>query len=105
MRNQRDIDREGLITLENLTPGGSEFHNDPARCREWIQRIKTECHEVVIKLRREKEELLKQLDAITDVVSMTLWEINDQNTGYYYQLKAEMQKAQILSRKAKGELK
>ena len=28
---------EAMKLLESLTPSGSEFHNDPERCVEWVQ--------------------------------------------------------------------
>ena len=42
--NDHDINEKARLTLEGLTPGGSEYHKDPARCAEFIQRLK---HELV----------------------------------------------------------
>lgn len=50
-------------------------------------------------------DLLNQLESLTDIVSMALVELNDQDTGYYYQLQREMQKSRLMIRRAKGELK
>lgn len=58
---QLEEDRDKLImSLEALTPGGSEFHNDPQRCLDWISdRMKTVVNEV--KKRKEAEAELEQL--------------------------------------------
>jgi len=40
VRTQADINHAARIALESLTPGGSEFQNDPERCVAYIQRVK-----------------------------------------------------------------
>ena len=46
--------------LESMTPGGSEFHNDPGRCVLWItQRNSSVIHQ--IELRKAAEAEVKRL--------------------------------------------
>jgi hypothetical protein len=56
MKAQSEIDHDARLALENLTPGGSEFHNDPERCSAYIQQIKHSYVEAMkenVRLRRE----------------------------------------------------
>lgn len=62
---QRDGDKYRLA-LESLTPGGSEYVNDPERCRAWIQRVKDDCvetHKNLVRSRRENADLKAKLAA------------------------------------------
>lgn len=43
--------------LEKMTPGGSEFHNDPGRCLEFIQ----ERQDTVIKIALERKRLRERV--------------------------------------------
>ena len=59
-KSQELIDHEARIVLENLTPRGSEFHNDPQRCEAYLRDLKHKYHEVMIenvKLRKQLSEL------------------------------------------------
>ena len=42
VRTQAEINHAARIALESMTPGGSEFHNDPERCVAYIQGIKSD---------------------------------------------------------------
>jgi hypothetical protein len=53
--NDHEVNEKARITLENLTPGGSEYHKDPERCAVYINRVKhdaVEAHKQVVRLRR-----------------------------------------------------
>ena len=53
--------------LEDMTPGGSEFHNAPGRCIEWIKaRLDT-----VTTLARERNELRYELEATKTALDMS----------------------------------
>lgn len=54
--NEYEINRKARLTLEGLTPGGSEYVNDPERCAAYMQRIKSdavEAHKEVVRLQRK----------------------------------------------------
>ncbi len=60
--------KEWSLALQSLTPGGSEFANDPEYCREYIHRRLTEIHEAkkdAVGIKRVtdfKARLLEKLD-------------------------------------------
>ena len=62
--------------LESLTPGGSEFHNDPVRCfsviKESIQQPVRQLTKMVADLKAERQKLIDSnrelLEALEDVV-------------------------------------
>lgn len=50
--------------LEELTPGGSEFHNDPEYCAKWIRENRQENHFSLAKIiKAEKEENKRLADS------------------------------------------
>lgn len=53
------MDAQELMTiLESLTPGGSEFHNSPKNCAEWVRdRLATSG-----KIAAERNDLRRQLE-------------------------------------------
>lgn len=64
-KSQYEIDHEARIVLENLTPSGSEFHNDPQRCKEYLQEMKTKYFEARVKhvkMKRKQEALILALE-------------------------------------------
>ena len=44
--------------LESLTPGGSEFYNDPEYCVKHIREYQQNQHELIVKLVIEKKALM-----------------------------------------------
>lgn len=48
--------------LEKLTPGGSEFYNDPDKCLDWLQ-MQNASYKEQFKRRRKAEEELEQVKA------------------------------------------
>ena len=49
--------------LEGLTPGGSEFVNDPENCAQFARNCRTHQHETIVRLTRENkaaERILKE---------------------------------------------
>jgi hypothetical protein len=58
--------------LEDLTPGGSEYFNNPKRCYEWVQgrlesarRLTVKAHLEANRLRDENERLRRELGAMS----------------------------------------
>ena len=43
------LQRQAMKKLESLTPGGSEFYNDPSRCHEHIKSIIEYQHKMILK--------------------------------------------------------
>lgn len=48
--------------LEKLTPGGSEFYNDPDKCLDWLQ-MQNDSYKEQFKRRRKAEQELEQVKA------------------------------------------
>lgn len=46
-------DKNAMLTLENLTPGGSEYVGDITRCVEFIKRRQSSQHERIVKLTKQ----------------------------------------------------
>ena len=107
MKTQADIDHAARITLENLTPGGSEFHNDPERCAAYIQRIISDCVEAkkeIVRLRRVNApapDLLAAIDELVATISVynDMWH-NDQ--AEYGDILDSIDNAKAAIAKAKG---
>lgn len=78
---QHEIDHKARLALENLTPGGSEYHNDPERCTAWLQRIKSDCNDSkkeIVKLQRKIDalvEALERLVAVNNLISARLHQL------------------------------
>ena len=53
--------------LESLTPGGSEFHNDPERCTEYALERRDSLREIAKSAVKEKLRLEKELTALQNV--------------------------------------
>lgn len=65
--------------LEDMTPGGSEFHNAPGRCIEWVKaRLAT-----VTSLARERNELRNELEATK--IALDMWK----TTAKTWKMRAE----------------
>ena len=50
-------------------------------------------------------DLLKRLEGLTSIAECVLTDLDSTQTGWYYQFQSQIQSANILLRKAKGELK
>lgn len=64
----KDENESIKMFLESLTPGGSEYHNDPVRCfsviKEIMQSEAVALKNVVVGLKKEKDELQKAVDRL-----------------------------------------
>ena len=70
--NQQAINEQARLTLEGLTPGGSEYVNDPERCAAYIQSVKHDCVEAnkqVVRQRRTLDEAKAALHAAYEELS------------------------------------
>ena len=56
-----------LCHLESLTPGGSEFHNDPARCVAWVRERLSGVIKQVQKRKTAEAENVRLREAINHV--------------------------------------
>lgn len=64
-KSQYEIDHEARIVLENLTPSGSEFHNDPQRCKEYLQKLKEHYFDArisLVRMKRQQDTLISALE-------------------------------------------
>ena len=63
LHHERDEARQHIKRLELLTPGGSEFYDDPKRCIDWIEErigVKNRQHVELVQARRRVAELEAQ---------------------------------------------
>ena len=52
------------IELCNLTPGGSEFADDPAYCAEWVRKVRENQHDIILNKCREAKSLKAELERV-----------------------------------------
>jgi hypothetical protein len=55
--------REWALALQSLTPGGSEYVDDPTRCVAFVREARELQHRVIGKLKRERDEARSSLAA------------------------------------------
>jgi len=68
--------------LHDLTPGGSEFYNDPEYCAKWVRESRQQHHyslaRQIVNLKNERQKLLdsnqKLLDALEQANKM-MWDL------------------------------
>lgn len=51
-------------SLHSLTPGGSEFANDPSACVEWIRKTRSGQHNTILALKRERDQLRARVERL-----------------------------------------
>lgn len=58
--------------LHELTPGGSEFYNDPEYCAKWVRENREENHYALAnqikELKNKNEELQREVERLKDVL-------------------------------------
>lgn len=64
--------QEWKIALTNLTPGGSEYANDSARCARYVQEARESTMEVIKKFKRERDEAKRALAAVRAAIVWAL---------------------------------
>ena|SRR3990167_4944519 len=64
-------DHNAMLTLESLTPGGSEYAGDPEKCAEYIRWIKIsaiEANKAVVRVRHNRAEAFEAMqEALNDI--------------------------------------
>lgn len=79
--------------LHDLTPGGSEFYNDPEYCAKWIRESRQENHYqlggIIKETKKENEQLKKQIKSVEKVS----YETSKANADYI--VKNEQLKEQV----------
>jgi hypothetical protein len=56
--------KQWKLQLCNLTPGGSEFADDPAYCAEWVRKSRENQHNVILDKYREAKALKAELERV-----------------------------------------
>jgi hypothetical protein len=46
--------------FHSVTPGGSEYANDPQACVDFVRKSRSDQHEAILKFKQERDELLKE---------------------------------------------
>ncbi len=75
--NSHDVLEKTRLTLEGLTPGGSEYANDPERCEVYIRERFDAGHQA----KKDAVRLKRTNDALVKLVAMALaeWHADDSN--------------------------
>ena len=60
--------RKWKIELCNLTPGGSEFADDPAYCAEWVRKVRENQHDIILNKCREAKSLKAELERVRGLI-------------------------------------
>ena len=71
-------DQRAMRLLENLTPGGSEYFEDPERCAQWVETRLSEAHRITVKAVIDRNEAQTQLAAETARADALALEIHEQ---------------------------
>jgi hypothetical protein len=73
-----------MHALESLTPGGSEFYQDVARCKEWIQdRINTNW-ELAKKAKMEANEYKSAASKMAEALGSLIYVVEDYSADQSY---------------------
>lgn len=59
-----------MLALCSLTPGGSEYANDPAACVAYARKVRESQHEAIIKFKTEANELRARLTEVSHQLVM-----------------------------------
>jgi hypothetical protein len=54
--------------LEDLTPGGSEFYNDPEYCAKWVKEQVQSVPRLMLPIKRENDKLKKDNAAMLEAL-------------------------------------
>lgn len=98
MERKKQYSNEELIRMiESLTPGGSEFVNDPFYCIEYIKNRTREIPKIILPFKRENERIKKVNDELASIVKQTLFmfsnEANYPEGTVGYRIAKEAEKA------------
>ena len=72
--------------LESLTPGGSEFANDPEYCVKYVKEFEVDQHKKIMSLIAEKNRLVESKNELLEALKMCI-ELFDKNEPNWYLLK------------------
>ncbi len=72
-----------MRVLEGLTPGGSEYHNDPERCAAYVRDRLNQQHRLIVRFKKQRDLLLEAVKkantcrasmntAVADLIGNTL---------------------------------
>ena len=94
---------EGLKReLESLTPNGSEFHNNPTRCFEYIKERIIRIDKLLIKTLKERNQLQQQLNSLPSEKEIVK-EVNPLNSEIvHYTRTAVKDLAKTISKRIRG---
>jgi len=59
--------------LHILTPGGSEFANDPSACVEWIRKARSSQHNTILALKGERDQARADTQSLRELVGQWIW--------------------------------
>ena len=78
--------------LHDLTPGGSEFYNDPEYCAKWIRENREQNHYILSGMVRDLKQVTRELIAFGELDDLAF--TNEHETKAFQQL---VEKAKKLS--------
>lgn len=67
------------LALQSLTPGGSEYHGDPARCVAYVHELRESQHRVILAGKKREKRLQAILDAERGVRGLEGWTVHHRN--------------------------
>lgn len=59
--------------LHSVTPGGSEFANDPLACVEWIRKTRTVQHNTILAFKKERDQVRASTQSLRELVGQWIW--------------------------------
>jgi hypothetical protein len=73
---QMDLLRRYKAALEGLTPGGSEFVNDPENCARYVREAMIRQHETIKRFKYRGDALILFVERVEDIATMNEVEAN-----------------------------
>lgn len=70
--------------LHDLTPGGSEFYNDPEYCAKWVRESRENTHYILSGMVRDLKQVIRELIAFGELEDLTF--TNERATKAFQQL-------------------
>src|SRR5688572_12715491 len=79
IRSRDEEVRSWSLALQSLTPGGSEFVDDPARCVAFVRDTRESQHAAIVKLKRSRDEEVERLSGERDSWKHTALRADESN--------------------------
>jgi hypothetical protein len=93
------------LALQSLTPGGSEYVNNPERCVAYVREARESQHKAIVKFKSERDAITAECErlreALRGLVDGVVLEVDEKGAGGF--LLARLSDARAALNKGSGE--